>query len=315
MESIEELVFAQCFARSACMKRKGAPIDTGIVKKPHSTNFDMATKACIICFKHIADDARKIFCGFCKRVGHQGCFGLSDDVRNFFEKSGQKVHCLGCTPVVNVILDHENRLTACETVIADLKTRLSIVEAALHSDAPNTAKPAASGKTVEKTFRSLMAVEKVKECAILLNFPEIESSESELLENVQSLISELEMDRSAITACFRVGESPVRSDGSSAQRVVKVRLSSSQLKWSFINGINRSERVKNVEELQKLRARPDLTYDQRQKNRALSTELKRRMEAGEKNIFVDYKQQKIRSKAGPRQDANSDPMDDSQSSA
>jgi hypothetical protein len=44
---------------------------------------------------------------------------------------------------------------------------------------------------------------------------------------------------------------------------------------------------------QSIRARPDLTYSQREENRKLRSEISRRNEKGEENLRIDYKTMKI----------------------
>ena len=62
----------------------------------------------------------------------------------------------------------------CETELAVLKARMSTTETNLSNNSqPNAGTSVGTtGKTLEKTFKSLLTIEKVKEWAVLLNFPQ-----------------------------------------------------------------------------------------------------------------------------------------------
>lgn len=146
-----------------------------------------------------------------------------------------------------------------------------------------------AGKTLEKLSKVFWPLKRLRSGLCSLTFCK-SRRDAKLLENVQSLAFELDIEHADITSCFRVGKIPLRSDDTEAPQVVKVRLSTVQLKWAFINGVNRSERLTKVDELQKICAQlPDLTFDQCQNNRELSVELKRRFADGVMNMFTDHK--------------------------
>ena len=71
-------------------------------------------------------------------------------------------------------------------------------------------------------------------------------------------------------------------------RFCKVYCKNIDAKVHFINFINSSRKL-NTDGFSKLRARPDLSYLQRQRARELRSELQIHIDAGENDFFIDYK--------------------------
>lgn len=132
-------------------------------------------------------------------------------------------------------------------------------------------------------FLDLFEFETKKRNAVVFGIPETGDD----LDFIRNLAENSTVKSTDILYTFRDGPDHT-ADGKSIPQFNKVVFSTSKARNSFLAWL-KSHRPTD----QSIRARPDLTYAQREKGRQLRAELNQRMDSGEHGLKIDYKKGEI----------------------
>jgi hypothetical protein len=157
----------------------------------------------------------------------------------------------------------------------------------------NIAAPASisSGATqrdlIVAVAQDVIQAEEKKSTAVLLNYES--ANDDNILRDVKSLAGDADFDESKIVGARRSGPVKTLANGKVLPRIVKVDCDSPAAKIAFIKAINTYTRVNpTAQGANNLRARPDLTFAQREQGRNLRKEKMDRETNGEVDLFIDY---------------------------
>ena len=237
---------------------------------------------CVKCRKNVNVNDDGILCDYCKQWIHLKCAGWTLDAYLVIEKlPGFKYFCSCCSPNVDRILDMEKRLS-------DFEERLEARMSRLEQTFTNANfKPSFQPQSVDlvNVIKTTMEAESKRHNAVLFGVPEAADD----LTAVQDLISaaetedvNLQVKPSDIVRVFRDG--PRRAD---SPRFLKVVCVTSAVQRSFIGLVNKVIKPTN----QLIRARPDLTWAQRDAGRKLRDKWDGLAEKDK--YFIDYGKQSI----------------------
>jgi hypothetical protein len=171
-------------------------------------------------------------------------------------------------------------LESCEKKLDVLDNKISDVLISL-----NELKIAPSPQTdLKSQFADFYELETKKRNAVVFGIPTESVDDLNLLRN---LVENSPIKPSDILYTFKDG--PDRdSNGKPISQFNKVVFSTSKARNHFLSWIKTNKPRDLL-----IRARPDLTYAQREANRKLRLELNRRTNDGEQNLRIDYKNGKI----------------------
>lgn len=251
-----------------------------------STTTDVV-ESCLACNKHVDDSHDALQCDFCDRWGHVNCLQVSPEEYNVFSSGNHPFYCLNCNPVVKRYLRNESRIDALEKHFTDLHvsitTRLAAQDAKIAS-VSNRPNREGGNEDMNILIKDAVEIEGKKANAVLFGLDDAPVD----LDAVRELIPEEGVEglnRHDVLRVFRDGPQPPNGK----PRFLKIICSNSQAKKTFIRHINNSRRNR-VKHFLFLRSRPDLSFLQRQRSRELNIELKRRTDAGELNLYINYSQ-------------------------
>lgn len=260
------------------------------VNTSSSSNID----CCVKCLKNINDNDFALICELCKNRMHSICLGIPDSFVAFinsdaYAKSGfvLPLICVNCRPTFGQLIEIKNEVASLESRFED---RFAALEAAISAkvDVQST-RPAVPqlphSVDLEKMVKSTIEAEKKRQNAVLFGLPETDDDLSAVRKLVSMGINNedhLIVKPSEITHVFRDG--PEYED---APRLLKVVCVTSKVQAAFIDLINKAIKRQKPE----LRARPDLTWDQREAGRNLRKEFGKLRNSDD--FFIDYKNRKI----------------------
>lgn len=249
---------------------------------------------CPCCKDGVADNDFAVQCEYCDGWFHAKCANIPDSiVKAVTAVNGFKYFCSKCTPSVDRLLTLEQRMTVMEAKFDSLSGKLANFST-LPTHLPNPPKQnSAFNNTAPKSFNE--AVEEAMELklksrnAVLFGVPE--SSRDDDLDSVRRLLSTPtdqgveQVKPSDVVYVFRDGP---RREGQ--HRFLKVVCTTNQVRQNFIMFINK---VAKAASGLPLRARPDLTYQQRSNGRKLREKLE---ELGAEDHYINYQKGQIFSK-------------------
>ena len=256
---------------------------------------------CFICKKSVKDgDSTALQCGVCHEWAHQRCLSVPDSVVKFFQSEayenanfGFPLLCPLCMPVLDHLVDIDKRLNAIE---ANFEARLLALEATAPAGAPSNSHGHSDCLPTLDEQRMLLKDELERESkrknAVLFGLPVTDENDTDVVKKMVADAKLANLQPQDVVTVFRDGPKVEHFP-----RFCKVYLSSVNCKTAFIDMIN-TNRKQNVTDFASLRARPDLSFLQRKRARELRDELKTRVDAGETDIFIDYRADCIR-KRGP----------------
>lgn len=269
-------------------------LNNSSAKSNTTTNIQTRTDEdfkCIFCPKQVTNsDCDALKCDVCKNWAHSACLKIPKAVTDFFnsnEYAGAKFYF---PFICNLCKDTFHKITELPQRMSDFETRLANLE--LKS---NTTSTPSMGNNLDISVLIRDAIEKEskKANAVLFNL----SERGKDLEDVKSLISDhntdSELSPDDIARVFRDGPKHTNKP-----QFLKVCLTSSRAQSRFISLVNRTLRNNGTGPYPHLRARPDLSFLQRERQRELMTELRNRLASGETDLFVDFRLDCVRKK-GP----------------
>lgn len=247
-----------------------------VVKSVQSTN-------CPTCFKAVDENDNCVMCEYCDNWFHAKCAGVNESLCKAVGRvSGFKFFCQSCEPKVDRLLTIERRMDEMEARFEELSVRIS------NFSIPKSFTPPLNENVFNTSPQSFNdAVQEAVELklkshnAVLFGVPETDDGND--LEVVRNLLGTKTEDKSHsvnpadILYTFRDGPS-----NKGYPRFLKVVCSTNKVRQNFIHYVNKI--VKPISELP-LRARPDLTYKQRQNGKALRLKL---TEFGNDDHYINY---------------------------
>lgn len=254
-------------------------------KSSTSVKPKMTSETCGTCKKDVTDNDSALMCELCKQWHHSNCLSIPDQVMDFFNSdaySGSGISlplvCPACKPSFSRLTELNTKFAAMEE---NFERRLAALEAPKAVlVAPRLVGPPPPPVNFTTLIKSTLEAETKKHNAVLFGLPE----ETDDLAAVRKLVSagneneeNLIVKPSDIIRVFRDG--PVYKD---APRFLKVVCVTSKVQQSFIGLINKVVKQDKPD----LRARPDLTWEQRDAGRKLREQWKARGES--KDQYIDY---------------------------
>lgn len=240
----------------------------------------VAAATCLTCNKPIAGSP--IHCIFCEHDFHIPCANLSTDDAKVFTDTKAPYICYTCEPAAKRYFRLEKRIENCENKLVDVDKKLDDVILTLNelksNYDPNNSAPTSD---FSKQFAELYEFESKKRNAVLFGLPRSDDE----IGAIRALVKNSTVKPTDILYTFRDGPNRDKQ-GKTIDQFSKVVFSTSKARNDFLAIIRRSKD-------NNLRARPDLTFAQREAGRRLRTELDDRLEQGEQNLRIDYKNGKI----------------------
>lgn len=271
---------------------------TSDVKNRSSISAVEDESKCSTCSKFVGDNDNGVECEMCRNWCHAKCAGINDQQYKLIgHVKCFKFFCPTCIPKVDRLLTLENRMDELQARFEELSVRMSNFSnfpTFPPSSKPNFLHAAHPHQPDRQQFNEAVteAVElKLKRNnAVLFGLPE---SGDDLL-TIRKIITDYpaqnpveQIQPSEIVYTFRDG--PIQTG---RPRFNKVVCATNQVRENFIKLINKV--VKNETDL-KVRARPDLTFRQRQDGRTLREKLEQLPDCDE--YFINYSKRSIFSRS------------------
>lgn len=250
---------------------------------------------CHTCKQQVLDQDKAVYCDYCKQWAHARCLKMDDAKYSALQLlRDQKYFCPAtCLPAVDRMLMFERRLEQMEARFQELTSKMNILTSDSISNGSDfpvlPSKPFNSQKLIE-TMESVYEAQSKRRNAVLFGLADTIDD----LKAVRALVATdpANPDEADLpTVCptdiqyvFRDG--PSNPDGKS--RFLKVVCATSKVKDNFINIVNKRARAINPPS--GLRARIDLTYQQRVDGRNLRLKLN---DFDTNSHFIDYRKKCI----------------------
>lgn len=250
---------------------------------------------CRLCYVLIGKkDKMTIMCDYCNKWCHQACAKLDDAAFNALAKSNQKFFCTLCMPTIDRFLRMEKRMYTFEERLMAFDEKLAKLESNKFRPATTipplmnfpgaiTLPAQRNDDEVRTRLRDELERESKRKNAVLFGLEDTGANDTDVVKQLIDDAVLQDLKSSDVVTVFRDGP-----DYDDKPRFCKVYLKSVDAKAAFINFINTS-RKNEIEGFSTLRSRPDLSFLQRKRARELRDELQTRNNAGENDLYVDYK--------------------------
>ena len=219
--------------------------------------------------KKIAQRDYQVKCWHCSASFHTSWVGFDD-------KDVAKIHDGGLLALCSFTCTNcKCNIGAMERRLSDLERRIADIERAGTPPPVTSLDLGSITQLVTATVREVMEVESKALGFVVIGAPESADAAADprLIADVCSKVS---VDPADVSESHRFG--PPNSDG--RPRIMKVRFRNKASRRKFLTGFHSVRAA--IPGLENSRVRPDLTFQQRQQDRQLRTELQRRREAGER---------------------------------
>lgn len=249
------------------------------------------TELCPSC-KESADDGKALHCDLCLQWFHADCVRLDENAFNVLSKLDQLWLCPTCNPVGKKLLRVEQKLSILETRFELLEqkfvAKFDELTEMLHNlpiaaDKKDISSTCDVNKIVVDAVRDALEADSKKYVAVLENFPT--ENDATLENDVKALIHRSGFDTSKIVNVRRSG--PViksRRTGEDLPRIIKVKCDNESSRNELVRAVAKyADRGK----VSKVYARPDRTWQQREKLRRLHQDLDDKKAAGENYWYID----------------------------
>lgn len=263
--------------------------------KTPATDVNCPTDAnCPTCKSTADGDA--LLCDLCQLWFHAECVDIDDKSFHLLKKLDQLWFCPTCKPAGKKFFQLDAKLNNLEkrfdtfekTVISNFELVLNLLhnQTALSENQTvpySNASQLDVNKIVVDAVRDAMEAESKKYVAVLENFDT--PNDDKLLEDVKTFVRKAGFDPALVQQVRRSG--PViqsRNTGRDLPRIVKVKCDSEATRNDLLKSVIR---YCDKGKVSKVFARPDRTWQQREKLRRLHIELDAKRAAGEENWFID----------------------------
>ncbi|XP_058041590.1 uncharacterized protein LOC131199631 [Ahaetulla prasina] len=279
-----------------------------------------------------SDEFKK--CRLCTNYAHHSCLKINKTIDNFLQSDPIFIHlCPSCFPKLDYLTSMSDRAHTMETTIKSQQTIIDSMEESLEKrilacleprftnlekkitaqnngnladqnllpiqqTLPNPqSKPQLSAN--QPTNIAILVkdtIEKEQKCQNAILFGLDNSNEPDItkVRNIIKNYNSLTFFPDEIIEVSRDGPEYKNSDGSVAPKFCRVICINETSKCKFIHAINSIARTTSSHN--KRRSWPDLSFLQRIRSRELCTELKRRQDEGETNLYIDYRADCIKRK-------------------
>lgn len=225
-----------------------------------------------------------VTCDICKTYYHQKCGGLSDELFQIVNKYGIQGtreipwHCQVCKKYANQLVgemvDLRRRQDVLEHEVNQIKSQLVVCMNSRSTEENGIQKE----QDVQKTVREVLEQEKRQKNIVVSNLPDIDSNSTPRMiqKAVRDLFKDkLEVEPNDIDKTERI---PTEK-----RNLVKVQLKNKQAKRTALAN---AKKLHDDELYSDVYLKPDLTYEQRQRDSKLRKELRQRRVDGEKNLRI-----------------------------
>lgn len=203
--------------------------------------------------------------------------------------------CSSCKPILSTLQKLPDKLETIEKRLSQLESSQIFSDEINEKQHHNTQNNNFS-TDIQQTIRDAIEVEVKKPNAVLFGLPETEhdlNAVRALFQNQPS--TDYKFYDDDILKVFRDGPQMKSLDGKQLPRLLKVCCTSSAIKDRFIDFI---KHLRADPQFRHLRARPDLTFNQRQHGRALLSKLidLEQSTGTQNNYYIDYAHECIKDK-------------------
>uniref|UniRef100_A0A915IAE9 PHD-type domain-containing protein n=1 Tax=Romanomermis culicivorax TaxID=13658 RepID=A0A915IAE9_ROMCU len=224
---------------------------------------------CTICATIVQDNDRAILCEYCNNWFHCKCTNIANQVYDYLKASNQLPFCPSCLPAVNQFpklnkrFDNlENRITS---LVKELVAKITGLEQKLAAAQQKSTVPSVySTDFLVSIGKNTLEAEAKKDTAVFLNFRTDDNED--LLSEVKDFAKAIGFNPKEIIGAKHSGLEVTRNNVT-LLRIVKVKCASITVKNDLIKNVNLSQ--KNIQRSEKIRARPDLTFAEREQGRLL----------------------------------------------
>ena len=270
-------------------------------KTPSKTTVECSALACR---KHVSEEENAVCCNLCGRWMHQSCAGFNQtEYKTLTKKSKYQNNlmwfCDGCLPTVACFLEGRDPATTPSRTsrpstndITELNKKLDVViegfkkleKAAIHKEESIEAmiEEKVSHYLQEQSERSS------RQCNLIIhNVPESPSMESNTRKaydenQAKDILEHLDVEVAEVTQPTRLGK---KTENASRPRLLRVTVSNERVKKQ---ALMKAKILRKSEDqtLSKIYITPDLTFQEREKNRKLRAELAARKQKGETELVI-----------------------------
>lgn len=252
----------------------------------------------ITCRRDVLESENAVCCNKCHRWAHQACAGFNQSEYKLLTKKGKNQEnlmwfCDACTPLIRCFLlgKPQSPLHSPKTQV-DLDKKLDKIMAGFsRMEEALSKKEERLEEMIEDKVAKYLSEQKERsgreQNVIFHNVPESTSEDVEERktydkEQVEEIISFLEVEDSEIGQTVRLGKKDTKSE---RPRLLKVTLGSTNTKKETMT------RAKNLRKstgnyYNKVFITPDLTYKEREENRKLRQKLAERRAEGESELVI-----------------------------
>ena len=262
----------------------------------------------ITCRRHVSDDENAVCCNLCRRWTHQACAGFNQtEYKTLTKKSKYQDNlmwfCSGCLPAVTGFLEGRDPTTSPSrpgkptgtAAVNELSKKIdALVDCVQKMEKSHQRREERFEEIIEEKVSNYLYQQKEKsnrQCNLIIhNLPESASKETEDrvdhdLKEVKGIFQHLEVDDATVTQPVRLGK---KVEDSNKPRLLKVTVNSEGSRRRVLSCAKQLKRSKN-QTLSRVYITPDLTYEERERNRKLREELKKRRGQGEPVIIKNGK--------------------------
>lgn len=305
-------------------KGKNSHLSKASSASTSSNKFDaLTTWQCIYCDQTCEEDDEDgaIECFVCKQWAHRKCSKISkamlDELGDSRQANLQWV-CQPCLDDKKTVQDRTDtrldKLMELLPLVKTISSRLETLEKQLSEENLEEKIREIVDKQIDDRLEEQMEIEKRKKNLIFVNVKEsvrteIEERQRDDLGKVREILGEvMKIEEADISNPVRLGKV-----GGNKPRYLRVTVVSEEKKWRILKKTKELNKNKDEKERKKwIYINPDYTTKQREENKALREEMRRRKEGGEKDLIIrkgkivqlDPKEREERNKwSSPRQDS------------
>jgi len=242
---------------------------------------------CVICNVNIPDGVKSMECDLCHMLCHQSCNSTEHftDLTHKAVRTAQKLktgdlawYCPVCRPdkdkIISAYRDVNILKADSEKRFADLEASFKKLETIVTSKVSMTATNAfLSGRDIQGEIVEALDRQKKKLNLVIVGLPESDISSKVCAADrkfVDDVCGGLNLNTDSISEVFRDGMIPAGKP--SYSRIVKVKFKDSASRLHFLQNFRKAKPTSTV--FRATYVRPDMTYRERQADKALTEELK-----------------------------------------
>lgn len=262
-----------------------------------SKRTNSTASSCPKCSIAVGKDDKGIFCDFCSCWFHAVCVNLSDAAYEIYAESSQLFFCPSCLPSGKRFFQLDKELSGLKKNFLNLEAninqkfeqlnesikKLSENFKSLQKISCTTNIDNDSNKLIVSAVKDALEAESKKSTVVLENF--LVKNDQKVVEEVRSFASAVGFQPEKIINIRQSG--PIiksRKTGADLPRIIKVKCDSETSKIELIKMVAKfADRGKRS----KVYARPDRTWQERERLRQLNQELAEKLDTGDNDYYID----------------------------